>query len=891
METKALGCAIKNQQQKIHNMKERLDTSQQYHKLTRYQCKKQYKHYLKKLNFFKCQQSTKWVNWPNKKKSNKQKNIQKEKDRIQKEAKELIDSKDVIVLTKDLVPDEAIVVLGKGLGFVKTPNTNLEMLRLDARLVTNRIALASQQTQGDQPSIPTVDSKSKYAALHIKNYHAPKATTDPITNIAIERIEQSMNHVKPTKYSCKSNLTSLELKGYHWLKKKTSNLEIVVCEADKGGAKLIVPPELIEKKIIEKVENPNLYTSTDTDPRPELYNELINIWTTGKIKKFVTEQMAQKVVGLTSNNNKSTSSHFTPGIPYFNPNLKIHKIENLDQLKPGVDPPARIITALQDGVTKRSDVYLADTVLKTLELNFCKDLLRDTTDSLIWLDNINNTEDPTLKKTLKCFTFDFKNLYDSISPTLAIEAIKFALDTCRPQWKQDYKDWILSLIKLSLKASIGKYKGKWFKPVNGIPTGGSISVQVANITVFYVLFHCLYSKNNLMENVYSIKRFIDDGAGIFQGSQRQFQSWKNNLTGALREYHLTIEDSAWQYAENGDLVHFLDIKFGFDYNGDVITDLYRKETDARSYLHFSSCHPNHIFSSIVYSQGIRIRRIVNDNYRLSQHLDELKIAFFKAKYPKKMVNNIIDKVKTLPRILQRRQPKPINDDNKIRVVSTFGADQPLTDILNTNSLILSSSKIFSKTKTDQPFQFIKKVAPSLKSTLVNSFRICVGSRFGKTTPCGKARCQSCKLVSNKKYVVLNNNKFLTAPGNCNSSIINYACICKYPSCSKPYIGKTVQPFNERINGHRNDYKKYCKKQGDIGGSVDLDRYAIGIHLYREHGLRDPELFNLYTEFSILENCSPKTLSNKEHLWIQKARSMFPEGLNLKSPYGLPLLSS
>ena len=146
-------------------------------------------------------------------------------------------------------------------------------------------------------------------------------------------------------------------------------------------------------------------------------------------------------------------------------------------------------------------------------------------------------------------------------------------------------------------------------------------------------------------------------------------------------------------------------------------------------------------------------------------------------------------------------------------------------------------------------------------------------------------------MSNKKYVVLNNNKFLTAPGNCNSSIINYACICKYPSCSKPYIGKTVQPFNERINGHRNDYKKYCEKQGDIGGSVDLDRYAIGIHLYREHGLRDPELFNLYTEFSILENCSPKTLSNKEHLWIQKARSMFPEGMNLKIPYGLPLLSS
>ena len=333
------------------------------------------------------------------------------------------------------------------------------------------------------------------------------------------------------------------------------------------------------------------------------------------------------------------------------------------------------------------------------------------------------------------------------------------------------------------------------------------------------------------------------------------------------------------------------MKFGFDFNGDLITDLYRKETDARSYLHFSSCHPNHIFSSIVYSQGIRIRRIVNDNYKLSQHLDELKTSFFKAKYPKTMVNNILNKVKTLPRILQRGPPKTDNNDNKIRVVSTFGADEPLTEVLKNNSKLLLASKTFAKVKTNQPFQFIKKVAPSLKSSFANSFRICVGPRFGKTEPCGKARCQSCKLVSNKKYVVLNGTKFRTAAGNCNSSIINYSNVCKYPSCRKPYVGKTIQPFNERINGHRSDFNKYCENQGNIEDTVDLDRYAIGIHLYREHGINDPDKFNQYTEFSILEHCSPKTLSTKEHLWIQKAKAMFPEGMNLKSPYGLPLLPS
>ena len=50
---------------------------------------------------------------------------------------------------------------------------------------------------------------------------------------------------------------------------------------------------------------------------------------------------------------------FRPGIPYFlNPMLKIHKLTP-EQLKPGWDPPARLVTALKDGCCKRSDVFLA----------------------------------------------------------------------------------------------------------------------------------------------------------------------------------------------------------------------------------------------------------------------------------------------------------------------------------------------------------------------------------------------------------------------------------------------------------------------------------------------------------------------------------------------------
>ena len=85
-------------------------------------------------------------------------------------------------------------------------------------------------------------------------------------------------------------------------------------------------------------------------------------------------------------NRPRTSPHFKPGISYFYLSLKIHKVRK-EQLTPGVEPPIRLITALQDGITKRSDVFLAETYLRDLEKDFCAELLQDSTDALQWLEN------------------------------------------------------------------------------------------------------------------------------------------------------------------------------------------------------------------------------------------------------------------------------------------------------------------------------------------------------------------------------------------------------------------------------------------------------------------------------------------------------------------------
>ena len=161
-------------------------------------------------------------------------------------------------------------------------------------------------------------------------------------------------------------------------------------------------------------------------------------------------------------------------------------------------------------MSKRSDVFIADRFLKSLETDYCKDLLIDSADALRWLDENDRTLSRDVKKSIKCFTFDFKALYDSLKPELVIEAVQYAMDSCRPSWSNDFKHWIISLISFSLKSSVAKYNDSWWRQKNGLPTGGSLCVQLANIAIFYVISREVYEIPDMMVNIGEVRRFIDD---------------------------------------------------------------------------------------------------------------------------------------------------------------------------------------------------------------------------------------------------------------------------------------------------------------------------------------------------------------------------------------------
>ena len=89
--------------------------------------------------------------------------------------------------------------------------------------------------------------------------------------------------------------------------KKISENKIAITEADKGGAILIVDPELLRKKTLEKLHNTDLYEKVEQDPTKDLHKELVNHWIRAKTENIITAREAKYVMGI-SDNMKSDQS-------------------------------------------------------------------------------------------------------------------------------------------------------------------------------------------------------------------------------------------------------------------------------------------------------------------------------------------------------------------------------------------------------------------------------------------------------------------------------------------------------------------------------------------------------------------------------------------------------
>ena len=713
------------------------------------------------------------------------------------------------------VPLFSIGILSYGPGWIPTPSFNENQFNIDALNAANKqvwSAMFKDSPANADNDVPLSLLKNAVTAP------APNVE-DYVVNRSKEVIVNFASNVAPSKPI--SKLNCFEREGLQWLKNAVKCRKIAVTQADKGGCILIVDPELIITSTLEKLNDACRYKCLGkVNPLPELKKDLLRYWKFAVLKNYVTEDQAKKTVGLIYKfdpNKKnpftiSTSDKFKPGIPYPYPLFKIHKLTLSELEEPNVRPPVRLVTDLHDGVTSRSDKFLVWKWLAPLCKDYAYDLVKDSSEALLKLEKLEL--DGSLSDSTLAFGLDVVSLYDSLKFDLVKLALNDAMESCRPEWDDDFREFLIDLTISSFDSAVVNFQGLWYGVEEGVPTGGIPSVSAANISVFFVFKKLIYTQENPLID---FLRFVDDGLGFFNGGISSFYNWFEDIrVKSVDRYGLDLTVTVNPVTT---FTQFLDIQFKFN-SGRLTTDIFRKKTDANRYLFFSSYHPRHVFRSVVLSQGMRYRRIINNDDILRERLIELKSFFIRSGYPERLISSILDAVPNQPRSLDAA-----NNRNEKEFITPWvvtygpGFDDAKRVEKDVNELLILSDTWKNENKT-KIIQVVSRRAPNLKDLLFRRKALALDpEEQSGIVKCNGANCQTCRLVDNTIALSCGNEIICTANGNCKSWNVIYCFQCKL--CNIKYVGKTVTSLNDRVNGHRSKFYKVLNQSAtnELGEGV------------------------------------------------------------------------
>ena len=270
----------------------------------------------------------------------------------------------------------------------------------------------------------------------------------------------------------------------------------------------------------------------------------------------------------------------------------------------------------------------------------------------------------------------------------------------------------------------------------------------------------------------------------------------------LQELNNFDPDLKFIYHSNKKEIPFLDLKVKLN-EGKISTDLYIKSTDRHQYLHFTSSHPNHTKRSIVYSQGLRVKRICSEKEDFLKHMREMKLWFLKRGYPENIVDQELGKVESSES--SRRTNKK---DKGVCLVATYHPLlQNIGRIFHRHLDLLYTDQEVERVFTPGPMASFRS-ARKISSYLVRAKLYPLERRVG-SFKCGGRHCQICLNVTetetftgtstNQTYKI--NHEF-----NCNKSSLIYLLTCKI--CRKQYVGQTVSIFCRRWNNYKSNNRKY-----------------------------------------------------------------------------------
>lgn len=672
--------------------------------------------------------------------------------------------------------DTEIKLLQKGLKFTPTPShSNTQELKNDVLEFTRKVRLIEYFDDTEDPDESLVRNKSNFVPP-IGREQLLDNFVYSTTNIPLTPIEKS---------KIKRNITKVEQKSISTL---ANDEEIIIKQADKGGATVIMNKSFYQEQIEKMLLDTEYYEKLDENPHKEImkkYRSFLN-----KHKAELTHKEYDYLVNFTCN----TSNFY--GLP------KIHKSKEINQacttstsnyveLEAPKNLTFRPIVAGPSCETHRLS-NLLDILLQPYAKHI-KSYIKDTKDFLQKLP----TEIP---ENSILVSFDVVNLYSNIPHELGLEAIKFWLNKFPEELPNRIsKEFILKGIQFILENNSFCFNDTYFLQRKGTAMGSKFAPIYATLVLAY-LEEKLYEKaaqefdtnfSTYLER--NFKRFLDDCFLIFTRTEEELKQFHNLLNTLHPSIIFTLEQSRKKLS-------FLDTLI-IKNNGTLHTDIYYKPTDSKQYLLYTSCHPKHTRNSIPYNLARRLKMIISQENTLLVRLQELKTFLIKQKYPPKLIEDSIQKIRSLNRKdLLKTYETNSNEHNKVPCVTTFNPHNPeiFPEIRKNKSILLRNERM-KKIYDNKTFLKSKRQPPNLKKLLTKAKFTNQPRKQFEVTRCHEPRCGLCKHLKEGPSFEFKDRIFsVNADMTCTVKNVVYVIECR--GCGKYYIGETNN-LRKRITLH------------------------------------------------------------------------------------------
>lgn len=640
---------------------------------------------------------------------------------------------------------------------------------------------------------------------------------------------------KKREYKVFNNLTIEQRTELASLKDDKS---IVIQNADKGGAIVILNRSAYDEEIKRQLSNNTFYRFLNHNPTKDFQTRI-----THKLDQFLE-------AGEISKPEYNFMKVDFPVTPVLYTLPKIHKAYT-------DVPPGRPIVAAIGSLTENISAFV-DHFLQPLVTSL-PSYVKDSMDFIKLILSVQLSEQ-------LCFlvTMDIESLYTNVPFQGGLLASEFFLSqrpSCHPSTL-----CIVELLEIVLTSNFFLSGSDFYLQVSGTSMGSKMAPSFASLYcgLFEQQIIGDQQHNPYHPFISNWKRYIDDIFFVWKGTEAQLLDFHQFINTNNQHLRFTMEYDMHK-------MNFLDILIYRD--GDRLgTNLYRKPTDRNSILHGQSFHPVPLKRSLPVSQFNRIRRICSSDTDYQIQAADLESRFLQRQYKPRWIQEARSK---FDQMSQTDCLKHTRSDTSAPSVNCFIQYSPLGKdikrIINKHWHIVATDLALDCFKTSPRLVF--KRPPNLRNLLVRAhLPPLTPPHFLQSVPHGNYRCGNCTQCNfTQKTTIFRHprtGKSFKIRGviTCNTANVVYMLKCP---CGLAYVGKTTRPLKTRISEHRSNIRTRDTKSPvalhftQASHSVASLRYC-GIEL-----VKTPSRGGNVNQL----------LLRREAFWIYTLDTLAPKGLN------------